>query len=422
MGSVEAKLPKLRFSNFIDSWKANNFDDIYSFHPTNSLSRENLNYLEGAVKNIHYGDIHKKFSTIFKVEEEEVPYINSDISLKNVKLETYCKEGDLAIADASEDYADIGKSIEINSLSGEKVLCGLHTFLARPLLNTMANGFAGYLMQTWSIRKQLMIIAQGTKVLSISTGRLGKIRLYIPYPPEQQKIASFLTAVDDKIQQLQRKKELLEQYKKGVMQKIFKQEIRFKDDDGKEFPKWEIKSLNKVISDFIVPMRDKPKELNGYIPWCRIEDFEGKYLSGSKSKQGVSIETVKKMNLKIYPVNTLLVSCSANLGFCAIVKNELITNQTFIGLVPIFDKIDVNFLYYIMKLSSRKLNILSSGTTISYLSRNQFEKFKINLPCLCEQQKIADFLTSIDKKIELVNTQLEKTQIFKKGLLQQMFV
>ena len=265
-----------------------------------------------------------------------------------------------------------------------------------------------------------------------------------PNLQEQQKIASFLTSVDTKIQQLTKKKALLEDYKKGVMQQLFSQQLRFKPDTATSlrtsviandseaisnstsretsFPDWEEKKLKGFISNFIVPMRDKPKDLNGEIPWCRIEDFEGKYLSKSKSNQGVSQQTIKEMNLKVYPINTLLVSCSANLGFCAIVKKELITNQTFIGLVPDNEKIDIDYLYHIMKLSSRKLNVLSSGTTISYLSRKQFENFKIDYPSIKEQQKIATYLSAIDTKIATVQTQIAKTQTFKKGLLQQLFV
>ena len=100
-------------------------------------------------------------------------------------------------------------------------------------------------------------------------------------------------------------------------------EIRFKEFSGE----WEEKKLNKVIDNFIVPMRDKPKDLTGNIPWCRIEDFDGMYLSKSKTNQGVTKETIKNMNLKVYPTDTLLVSCSADLGRCAIVKNKLITNK-----------------------------------------------------------------------------------------------
>lgn len=162
--------------------------------------------------------------------------------------------------------------------------------------------------------------------------------------------------------------------------------------------------------------------MTGDIPWCRIEDLDGKYLLESKTNQGVSNETIRKMNLKAYPINTLIVSCSANLGFCAIVKKELVTNQTFIGLVPDENMLNIEYLFYVMILSAKKLNILSSGTTISYLSREQFEKFTIQIPSISEQTKIANFLSAIDDKINHIQKQVEKAEVWKKGLMQQMFV
>lgn len=184
---------------------------------------------------------------------------------------------------------------------------------------------------------------------------------------------------------------------------------------------WEEKSLNKVVTDFIVPMRDKPKDLSGNVPWCRIEDFNGMYLSGSKSNQGVSLETIKEMNLKVYPINTLLVSCSADLGRCAITRKPLVTNQTFIGLVPDVKKVNTVYLYYVMTNSSKELNARSSGTTISYLSRQQFEKFEIWLPNTKEQQKIASCLSSLDDLIEAHNQKLDLLKDHKKGLMQNLF-
>ena len=83
------------------------------FKVTNSLSREKLNYVDGKVKNIHYGDIHTKFQTLFNIQKEEVPFINDDVSLSKIQEDFYCKEGDIVFADASEDLNDIGKSIEI---------------------------------------------------------------------------------------------------------------------------------------------------------------------------------------------------------------------------------------------------------------------------------------------------------------------
>lgn len=184
---------------------------------------------------------------------------------------------------------------------------------------------------------------------------------------------------------------------------------------------WQEVRLDALVSRFIVPMRDKPKNLTGDIPWCRIEDFEGKYLYNSKSGQGVSEEVVDEMNLKVYPEGTVLVSCSANLGKSAIVGRPLVTNQTFIGLVPISNNVDKELLYYIMITSADRLNRLSTGTTISYLSREEFERFKIVLPnSLPEQQKIATILSTWDKAIDKLSNLISEKEAFKKGLMQQL--
>jgi len=247
-------IPTLRFPEFSGVWEKKKFNQIYLFYSTNSFSRDNLNYENGNVLNIHYGDIHTKFSSLFDINNEIVPFINNEIDLTKIKEENYCKEGDLVVADASEDYNDIGKTIEIVNLNNKKVLAGLHTFLARPNKTKMALGFSGYLLKSWSVKKQVMTIAQGSKVLSLSTGRLGEVELNLPTLPEQQKIATFLTAVDSKIEFLQKKKSLLEQYKKGVMQQLFTSPLergqrgvlRFKKEDGTNYPEWEEKKLGEV--------------------------------------------------------------------------------------------------------------------------------------------------------------------------------
>ena len=250
----------------------------------------------------------------------------------------------------------------------------------------------------------------------MSLDTIGKITVLLPPLPEQKKIAQILSSWDEAITTTEKLIEKLKTRKKGLMQQLLTGKTRLKGFSGE----WESVKLRTVISRFIVPMRDKPKNLKGNIPWCRIEDFDGKYLVKSKTNQGVSIETIKNMNLKVYPINTLLVSCSANLGKCAIVKTELITNQTFIGLVPIENNIDVEFLYYLMIFLERELNRLSSGTTISYLSREEFEEFKIKIPESEEQKAIAQILTTADSEININEKYLFELQTQKKGLMQKL--
>lgn len=213
-------VPKLRFGN--SNWEIECFNDLYTFKNTNTFSRDQLNYTNGIVKNIHYGDIHKKFSTLFDIGNEMVPYINNSEVLDYINDESYCREGDIIFVDASENLEDIGKHIEIVNLSGFKVLSGLHTILARPKKDNMIIGFGGYLLGSEYIRNQIKKESQGTKVLGISAKRLSTIEIAFPVDKdEQQKIADCLSSLDKKIAKTNEKLTVLLAHKKGLMQKLF---------------------------------------------------------------------------------------------------------------------------------------------------------------------------------------------------------
>jgi type I restriction enzyme, S subunit len=217
-------VPKIRFSEFEcdGEWVEKKLGDVYNFLVTNSFSRDKLNYKNGVVKNIHYGDIHTKFSTLFDIKREYVPFINPDVSVEKIREECYCIEGDIIFADASEDLNDVGKSLEIVNINGEMLVSGLHTLMARQINKVLEIGFGGYLFKSDSIRKQIKREAQGAKVLGISSGRISKIKISYPHNPiEQQKIASCLSAVDNLITAQQEKIEQLQQHKKGLMQGLF---------------------------------------------------------------------------------------------------------------------------------------------------------------------------------------------------------
>jgi len=218
------KKPKHRFPEFENDgeWIQTTLGNVYKFYVTNSFSRDNLNYENGNVKNIHYGDIHTKFSTLFDITNEYVPFINEDISIDKIKDDSYCVEGDIIFADASEDLNDIGKSIEIVNLNGEKLVSGLHTLLARQKRSQLAIGFGGYLFKSDWIRKQIQRESQGAKVLGISATRISEILISFPKnKKEQQKIASCLSALDELIVSQTRKIDQLRLHKKGLMQSLF---------------------------------------------------------------------------------------------------------------------------------------------------------------------------------------------------------
>ena len=221
---------------------------------------------------------------------------------------------------------------------------------------------------------------------------------------EQNEIGRYFQQIDHLITLHQRKYDALKSMKKTLLSKMFPKngedvpEIRFKEFTDA----WEQRKLESEIKDFIVPMRDKPKEFGGDIPWTRIEDIEGKYLNDTLSNQYVTEETVQLMNLNIIPKDSLIVSSSATFGVVAIVTRDLVTNQTFIGLVP-NDKNTLEFWYsFFHSDEARKyMSLESVGSTIFYIAREKFEKMPVKVPKIKEMMVIGEHFNKLDQLITL---------------------
>ena len=234
----------------------------------------------------------------------------------------------------------------------------------------------------------------------LAVSKLGRLKLKIPSLPEQQKIAAFLTAVDDKIQSLSKKKALLERYKKGVIQQIFNQEIRFKDENGNVFLDWEEKKLRDVCEN-IYSGKTKPQQ-NGEYSLYGSTGIIGKCASFTHSGEYILIARV-----------------GANAGIVNMVSGSFsVTDNTLI--VDCKSQVNTVFIYYVLIYSS--LNKLVFGSGQPLITSGQLKSLIIRLPVLEEQTKIANFLSAIDNKINYVNQQIAQTKLYKKGLLQQMFV
>ncbi|HGH3632735.1 TPA: restriction endonuclease subunit S [Acinetobacter baumannii] len=416
--------PKLRFTGFDGDWGEKKFSEQFNFHNTNSYSRALLAE-QGEIMNIHYGDIHTKFSMLFDVKEEAVPFLSSEIDTNKIAENQFLQVGDLVIADASEDYKDIGKAIEVINLDNKKVVAGLHTYIARPV-ERCAIGFNGYLMQTFEVREQIKKLATGISVLGISKTNLGKVELKIPCLAEQTKIASFLSAVDEKISQLTQKHARLSQYKQGMMQKLFSQQIRFKADDGSDFGEWEEKKLSEISIKIKDGTHFSPKT---------FEVGEYKYLTSKNVKDGYldfsNLEYVtKEEHLKIYSscdvkYGDVLLTKDGTIGQCCVntlhEEFSLLSSVAFLRLKPEYNNY---FLYHLLvsDLGQKEISSAIAGQALKRITLTKINDFSFCFPCLAEQTKIANFLSSIDQKIEVVSQQIEQAKQWKKGLLQQMFV
>jgi len=409
--------PKLRFPEFREEWKQKKFSEIYNFLRTNSLSRAELRD-SGQVKNIHYGDIHTKLSLHFDSSKEAISYLNT------IDNSDYCKLGDMVIADASEDRNDVGKSVEIVKIHGDKVVAGLHTLLARPDSGHIAIGFSGYLMQVSSTRRQIWRIATGASVLGVSKSELAKIVLTTPGIGEQQLIADFLTAVDEKIGAMQKKINLLKKYKKGVMQKIFSQQIRFEDENGKDYLNWASKnvgSLVKIISGYTFPSSTYTDI--GKYRVVTIANVQSERMNLKNASMVATLPTNIQAK-QILKIGDILISMTGNVGrVCKVDQENCLLNQRVGKLIP-QQEVNKEFLFYSLAREAflSKMVALAQGGAQDNLSNKDISSFLLDVPNREEQQKIADFLTALDDKIELEDKKLEQAKRFKKALLQQMFV
>ena len=402
MEKNKRQVPRLRFPGFNDAWEQRKLGECVKFKITNSFSRENLNYENGKVRNIHYGDIHTKFQALFDIAKEKVPFINSAMNIDKISEDFYCKEGDLVFADASEDLKDVGKSIEIINLNNEKVLSGLHTLLARPSEKKFSKGFNGYLFQSSNVRLQIQKQAQGSKVLSINTGRLSSVVLSFPALEEQTAIGDFFRQLDAAIASHQRKLERVKELKKSLLQKMFPK-------DGEAFPElrfpnftdaWEQRKLGE-LADIVRgasprPIQDvKWFDNDSDVGWLRISDVteqDGriKYLAQRISKLGQ-----EKTRVLVEP--HLLLSIAATVG--KPVVNYVKTGVHDGFLIFLNPKFEQEFMFQWLdafRENWKKYGQPGSQVNLnSDLVRNQ----DIYIPSPQEQTAIGNFFRQLDAAI-----------------------
>nr|WP_294207246.1 restriction endonuclease subunit S [uncultured Chryseobacterium sp.] len=207
----------------------------------------------------------------------------------------YCQEGDVIFADASEDLNDVGKSIEITNLNGEKLLSGLHTLLARPQKNNFFKGFLGYLFKSDFVRNQIKREAQGSKVLSINVGRISNIHLSFPSISEQQKISEFLSLLDKRILCSMKIIEQLETLMKASRENIFSQKLRFKNENDCFYSEWKNTKL-KNITQIFDGTHQTPEYVKKGIPFYSVENVTANNFSNTKC---ISEEVFIKENNRV---------------------------------------------------------------------------------------------------------------------------
>lgn len=424
-----ALTPKLRFPEFRDgpSWKEESMNTAYSFGGNNSLSRDKLNYEHGSIKNIHYGDIHTKFSTHFDVTKEAVPYINASESAQGFRPENDCAEGDMVFADASEDLADVGKAIELVCLNGERVVAGLHTILARPVGDKLAIGFGGHLFKSSRVRAQIQKESQGTKVLGLSATRLSKIRLSLPpTKSEQQKIAECLSTLDELIGAESQKLDALKTHKQGLMQRLFPREgetlprLRFAEFQSSE--EWKEKTLEDLCAAKIsYGIVQAGPHVPGGMPYIKSTDLNSALRLEDLSRTS-DVIAHKYRRSEVVP-GDIVFSLRGNIGTSQIIPPEIPVANLTQGTARMRASGSAGFLLYALRTAPvhRRILALSKGSTFQEVSLEALRTVSLLHPHESEQLRIAGCLASLDALIAARARKIETLTTHKSGLMQQLF-
>ena len=355
--------PKLRFKEFDGDWA-------------------NLKYKD--VLNIKYGKDHKSLS------DGEIPVYGTGGIMRYVDKFLY--EGESIL---------IGRKGTINQPKyvNEKFWTVDTLFYTE----IKENSVPLFLFQH-ALQVNWLGLNEATGVPSLNTTSINNVDISLPPKEEQTKIASFLSVVDEKISQLTQKYELLSQYKQGMMQKLFSQQIRFKADDGSEFRGWEDKKLGDICSHF---------QSGKTITSATISDNGAYPVFGGNGLRGFT---------DTYTHDGIFALIGRQGALCGNIN--LVQGENFISehAIAVQANQESSTQWLAMWLDFMQLNRFSESSAQAGLAVNKLIKFDIKVPCLEEQTKIANFLTVIDQKIEVVAQQIEQAKLWKKGLLQQMFV
>ena len=391
--------PKLRFKEFDNQWDKTTIND--QAQTVTSGSRDWAQY---------YSESGDKFIRMTNLVRDGIYLDLSDLKFvqlpkdSNEGKRTSLKFGDILISITAE----LGKLGWIPEGLGTAYI-NQHTALVR-MKDSVDSKFVAYSLSTEKYNNKLNSLNDSGAKAGLNLGTIRNFELIVPPKEEQTKIASFLSNVDEKISQLTQKHELLSQYKRGMMQKLFNQQIRFKADDGSEFGEWENISVKEIFD----VTRGQVLAVSNTVS---VADADYKYpVFSSQTKQKGLMGFYKKY---LFEDALTWTTDGANAGdvnfrkgkfYCTNVCGVLLSKKGYANLciAEILNKVTHKYVSYVGNPK---------------LMNNVMSEIPITIPInLEEQTKIANFLSAIDQKIEVVAEQIEQAKIWKKGLLQQMFV
>jgi type I restriction enzyme S subunit len=374
------------------------------------------NYLSIGIRSHFKGTFQKPNTDPAKNVMDTLYMVKENDFLVNI---TFAWEGALAIVPKEDEGGLVSHRFPTYTFEKDKVL----------------NSFFKYSFFREKSKHQLGIVSPGgagrNRVMNKKD--FVKLKFLIPTLTEQKRIANFFTVLDNKINQLKEKKALLGEYKKGMMQKIFSQEVRFKpaydkssagrDENGNNYPEWEEKMLGEIAT-FLKGKGISKNDIsiNGKTDCIRYGELYTHYneiIFDIISKTNIDIK-----NLVLSKENDVIIPASGEDRFDIATASCILKSDIAIGgdLNIIRTANNGIFLsYYLNSIKKMEIANLAQGVSVVHLYSSQLSTLKVDIPSITEQTKIANFLSKIDDKIKTVNEQIEESKEYKKGLLQRMY-
>ena len=407
------KFPKLRFPGFDEPWKEISFSNLFDFLPNNTITRANLSN-NGAIRNIHYGDVLIKFGSVLSIRSDDIPFIkNTDTVNNNVFL----KNGDIVIADTAEDET-VGKVTEIFDIDTEKVVSGLHTIPCRPKKN-FAPKFLGYYMNSPAYHYQLFPLMQGVKVLSISKSNIVGTVIHYPDILQQTKITNLLSLIDKKISVQRQLVEALKKYKRGSLSALFpkKREITPQYRFAGFTKPWEQRKLGNCAK--FNPKSELPETFE-YVDLESVVETdiishrtEIKTSAPSRAQRLAKKGDVFYQTVRPYQKNNCIFEKT---------ENNWVFSTGYAQLRPFNDSY---FLLTLLQNDNFVKLVLDKCTGTSYpaINSNDLADIDVSIPIDSkEQQKIGTYFSNLDHLITLHQHKYDILLSLKNALLQQMFI
>ncbi|WP_179352196.1 restriction endonuclease subunit S [Winogradskyella vidalii] len=386
----ESLVPELRFPEFKGGWSIRKLDEITS--------------------KIGSGKTPKGGDEVY--EKSGIPFIRSQNVINNA-----------LILDSTHIPIEIHQSMKSSTVKSDDILLNItggsigrscvvpenfeegnvnqHVSIIRIEQNSPK--FFQSFLSSWRGQKLIHQGQTGSGREGLNFQSIKNFKIAFPTISEQQKIASFLSAIDKRIKLLEEKKTKLELYKIGVMQQLFNQDIRFKDDNGKDFPDWEEKRLGK-ISDITTGSSNR-----------QDSGLDGEYTFFDRS------EDIRTSSIFLFDGEAIIVAGEGSDFVPKYFAGKFDLHQRTYAIMN-FKNSDGKFLFYNIHYYRRYFLRQAVGSTVKSLRLPMFQKMSINLPCIEEQEKIAEILSKIDESIYIISVQIDETADYKKGLLQKMFV